>query len=220
MPYVIQAEEQEIDLDLLQRLADVLLAEVSDITRADATYRVRRAGGILQVKERAAADRISARFTELGLRSFALEELLDPPRPQHLNLEKPQIEGEVELAIAGRLHRVDRKVVKTTRVGLSLPWAMAGIPVPKARTEERKVEESDTRYCLDLFASGTHWSARPGYPQAAQEMLTKVVTPATALSAGAASLLQGDKNIPEFGQEADYERYVTWLYQQRYAAGG
>jgi hypothetical protein len=220
MPYVIQAEEREIDVDLLQRLADVLLDEVSDLTRADATYRVRRAGGILQVKERAAAGRISARFTELGLHSFVVEELLEPPRPQHLNLEKPEIEGEVELAVAGRLHQVDRKVIKTTRVGLSLPWAMAGIPVPKARTEERRVEESDTRYALDLFASGTHWRARPGYPQAVEDMLVKVVTPATSLSAGAASLLQGGRDIPEFGQEADYERYVTWLYQQRYAGRG
>ncbi len=102
MAYIIQAEEQEITSDLLQQLAPVLLAESPGLTPADATYRIRSSHGMLVIAGKAEAMRISQRFDQLGFPNFVLDELLNPPRAEHLNVEKPELDGEVELAVSGK----------------------------------------------------------------------------------------------------------------------
>ncbi len=217
MAYVIQAEEREIGLDLLQELAAVLRDETTGLTLADTTYRIRSARGILRLEETVQADRVCRRFQELGMRCFALEKLLELPPAEHLNVTQPQIEGDIEMALAARLEMVTERVVKTTKRGINIPMALAGLPIPTHKTQAKTVSDSDMRYALDLFTAGVRWRARPGYPLAIQELLAKVVAPQTLLGAGARGLMGREQHILTFDKEADYEKYVTWLYQVKYA---
>jgi hypothetical protein len=217
MAYLIGEEERSLELDLLQELAAMLREEIPELALADATFRVRSALRILRVEEQAVAERLCARFGERGFRCFTMEKLLEVPPAAHLNLEKPELGGEVELAVAARLNLVTEKKVTTTRHGISLPMALAGVPVPVKRTEESTTHESDTRYHVDLFTADKHWRARPGNPMAIRVVLLDAVRPSTVLSPGAREMMQGEKCHVTFGQEAEYATYVTWWYQVRYA---
>ena len=221
MVYIVQAEEQDITLDLLQQLAAVLLAESSGLTHADATYRIHSSHGILPVADKAEATRISQRFNEFGFRNFVLDELLGLPKPEHLNLEKPEVGGEVGLAVVARLRLVTERTIRSfnpRRFTLSL--AVTGIPLRSSGIEERTVEESDTRDCLDLFTPGKHSRARPESSLPIQALLGNAAISNAYLSAGARSLMRGDrKSIPTFEKEDNHDKYVTWLYQLRYTRG-
>jgi hypothetical protein len=218
MVYIIQAEEQEITFDLLQKLAAVLLAESPGLTPADATYRIHSSHGMLAMADKAEAMRISQRFHQLGFRNFVLDELLDPPKAEHLNLERPELSGEVGLVVLGRLRTVTERTVRDYDARRrSIALAVTGIPLPTSRARERTVEESDTRFCLDLFTPGKHWRARPGSPMPIQAVLSTVSIANAHLSRGVRSLLKGDRDIPTFEKEDDYDKYVTWLYQLRFA---
>jgi hypothetical protein len=220
MAYIIQAEETEIPLELLQQLAAVLLAESPGLTHPDATYRIHSSHGIMLIADKAGATRISQRFNELGFRNFVVDELLELPKAEHLNLEKPELNEEVELAVVARLTLSTERTVSSLNVKrFSLSLALTGIPLPRAGIEQRTVQESDTRYCLDLFTLTRHWQARPGSRLPIEAVLGSLKTRDPYLSAGAKRLMSGERNLPTFGDEADYEKYVTWLYQSRYARG-
>jgi hypothetical protein len=215
MAYIIQAEEQDISFHLLQQLAAVL-AETPGLTHADATYRIHSSHGILALADKAEATRISQRFTALGFQNFLRDELLHVPRPEHLNLEKPGLDGEAELVVAARLHVVTERHVldiNPFRIRMAYPE----IPIPGSSIEESTVEERDTHYCLDLFTSARHWRARPGSLPQIQAFLGATKKPDTCLNAGARDLINGERHLPTFGSEEDYKKYVTWLYQLRYA---
>jgi hypothetical protein len=216
--YLIQAdEEQEVSDDLLQQLAAVL-AESPELTFADATYRVHSSHGILAIEGKEEAARISQRFNDLGFRNFVVQELLTPPRPQHLNLETPELDEEVGLAVAARLHFVTERTVREFNVRrFSLSLAITGIPRPRAAIEKRTIEQSDTRFYLDLFTQTKHWRAQVGSPLPIQALLGKAQMPKAHLSKGVQILMQGEHHIPTFQREDDYDKYITWLYQLRFA---
>ncbi len=220
MAYIIQAEETQIPLELLQQLAAVLLAESPDLTHADATYRIHSARGMMPVSDRAEATRISQRFAELGYQNFVVDELLDLPKAEPLNLEKPQLDEEVGLAVVARLHISTERTVTSFNVKrFSLSLALTGIPLPRAGREQKTVQDSETRYCLDLFTGRRHWKARPGSRRPIEALLGSMKTRDPYLSAGAKSLMSGERNLPTFGDEEEYGRYLTWLYQLRYGRG-
>ncbi len=75
MPYLIQAEEREIPYDLMHQLAKVI-ADSPGLICADGMHEVRTGHGILQVRDRAEADRLSELFGTLGVPVFLLDELL------------------------------------------------------------------------------------------------------------------------------------------------
>ena len=219
MAYVIQAdEEEEISQDLLQQLAAVL-AESPELTFADATYRIHSARGILAVQGAEEAARISRRFNGLGFRTFVVQELLSPPRPQHLNLEKPGLDEEVGLAVAARLNFVTERTVREFNARRFLiGLATTGIPRRGAAMEKRTFEHSDTRFYLDLLTPTTRWQARAGSSVPIQAFLADTPMPDAYLSKGAKVLMQGDHDIPTFQKDEDYDKYVTWLCQLRYAS--
>ena len=218
MAYLIQAdEEQEISQDLLQQLAAVL-AESPELTFADATYRIHSSQGILAIQGTEEAARISRRFTDLGFRNFVVQELLNPPKAQHLNLEKPALDEEVDLAVAARLHFVtERTVTEFNARRYLIGLATTGIPRRGAATEKRRVEQSDTRFYLDLFTVTTRWQARAGLSIPIRVFLADTTMPDAYLSKGARVLKQGGHDIPTFQKEEDYDKYITWLWQLRHA---
>jgi hypothetical protein len=218
MIYVIQAEEQDIPFELLQQLAAVL-AEAPGLTHADATFRIHNSRGILAVENKAEADRVSQRFNELGVLTFVSGQVLTPPRPENLNLGKPDLDPEIGLAVAARLQLVTERTVREFKQrGFAIGPALVGIPIPRLGMEERTVEDSDTRFYLDLFSSSRHWRARPGIPLPIQTLLNAAITGDVYLSKGARVLKQGDsRSIPRFDNEKDYDKYITWLYQIKYA---
>ena len=218
MAYVIQAdEEQEISHDLLQQLA-ATLAESPELTFADATYRIHSSHGILAIQGTKEAARISRRFNDLGFRNFVVQKLLHPPRPQHLNLEKPELDEEVGLAVAARLHFVTETTVREFNARrFSIGLAITGIPRPGAAMEKRTVEHSETRFYLDLLTLTKRWQASAGSLAPIQALLAATPMPGAYLSKGAKTLMQGDHDIPTFQKDEDYDRYVTWLCQLRYA---
>ena len=219
MAYLIQAdEEQEISRDLLQQLAAVL-AESPELTFADATYRIHSSHGIMAIQGTEEAARISRRFNDLGFRNFVVQELLNPPRPQHLNLEKPGLDEEVGLAVAARLNFVTKQTVREFNARRFLiGMATTGIPRPGAAMDNRTVEHSDTRFCLDLLTLTKRWQARAGSSVPIQVFLADTPMPDAYLSKGAQVLKQGDHDIPTFQKDEDYDKYVTWLCQLRYAS--
>jgi hypothetical protein len=216
--HLIQAdEEQEISQDLLQQLAAVL-AESPELTFADATYQIHSARGMLAIPGAEEAARISQHFNDLGFRNFVVQDLLTPPRPRHLNLEKPELDEAVGLAVAARLAVVtERTITEFNARRYVIGLATTGIPHRGAATDRRRVEQSDTRFCLDLLTPTTRWQARAGVSVPIRAFLTDTPMPDAYLSKGAGLLKQGSHDIPTFQGETDYDRYVTWLYQLRYA---
>jgi len=218
MAYIIQAEEREIPAELLGELAAAFLAQSPDLTHADATYRVRSAAGMLPMADMAAAARVAQRFNEIGLRCFVVERLLDLPRPEPLNLERPGPAAEADLAVAARLRLVTERTVREfSPRRLVRSMVITGLPLPGSATEERTVEDRDTRYCVDLFTAGRHWHARPGSPVRIRPLLGELKESGAYLSEGARRLLGGDPGVRTFENEADYDHYLTWLYHMRYA---
>jgi len=217
MIYVIQAEEQSIPLELLQQLAAVL-AEAPDLTLADTTYRIRNAHGMLAVEDRAEADRVSRRWTELGFPNFILDQLITVPRPENLNLDKPDFDPGIGLAVVTKLEIVTERTVREFQQrGFALGPALTGIPVPRVRMEERTIEESSARFYLDLFTASRHWRARPGVSMRIEALLGTASLKDARLSAGARGLMKGEsRHVPRFDNEKDYEKYIRWLYHLRY----
>jgi hypothetical protein len=214
--YIVQAIEHEIPYEALQAMAQIM-AESSEITHADATYRIRSSRGIIRFSDEAEANRVSAQFYDLGLRNFVLQELLAVPKPEHLNLERPELDEEVALAAVGRLRIVTEK--KSIDVNpLRMRFTFGRIPVPGSSVEEKTTRETKTRFHLDLFTLSRHWRAQVGSVVRIADFVESLHMPGALLSQGVKRLLKGDRNLPTFKDEREYERYVQWLYQIRYAA--
>jgi hypothetical protein len=214
MPYIIQAEEQDISNDLLQQLAAVL-AELPELILADAIHRIHNCHGLLVVEDKIQALHISQRFTELGFPNFILEELLALPKPERLNLEKPEAAEKFDLAVAARVQITEQSTdheYRMTGIGL----AAVGLGIPRLRIEEKTVEHTDTHFFLDLFTSESHWRAQADVTLRIKTFLEKLNNPTVHLDRGADSLMKGETNLPTFRKAADYERYLSWQYQLRY----
>ncbi len=219
MVYIIQAQEQDISYEFLQNLANVL-ADSPGLTHADATFRVHNSHGIFAVEDPTDATRISQRFSELGLSNFIVPALLPPPKPEPLNADHPQLEGPVELAVAAELDLV----AETTRWNFS-PWRMrmiypSRIPIPGSGTEEWIEKREDTRFYLDLFTQTKHWRVRPGSSVVVQRLLGDLNLSGAYLNSGVKTLLRGERRLPRFATEEEFDKYVSWLYQLRYAHRG
>jgi hypothetical protein len=215
MVYLLQAEEREISYELLQDLA-MVLAESPEVVFADATRKVHTSHGIMEFESRAEAERVSARVAGLGFRTFIVDHLLAPPEPERLDPAGAQIAEEIELGAAARVDTVDRHKV-TTFNPLRLRIAYPRIPIPSSVIDEEWVEDRNTEYSLDLFAGPRHWRLQHASAGPFVEFLQGLALSTATLGAGARSLLAGSRNLPRFSSEKDYQRYLTWLYQLRYA---
>jgi hypothetical protein len=213
MVYLIQAEEAEIPYELFERLA-AAMDESPEVAFADATHQLRAGHGILEIAEHDEALRLSARFAEIGYRTHLIDSLLQPPRPEVLDLLQPQLPGPVGLAVVAALHlHTQRKVVSYSPLGAKVIYPR--LVLPYSGVEERTIEEEDSRYSLDLFTSGRRLRARPGSPVGIASLLAQLDLSGAYLNAGARHLQAGEHHLPSFTTEADYERYLTWLYQLR-----
>ncbi len=216
MPYLIQADEEPIPYDLLQQLAKVM-DESEELTFADATLQLQHAHGILQVADQAEAERLSARFIELGFRNFILEKLLDVPAPEQLNLQTPFTEVAEVMTVA----RVDLEKERTERTfdPLQVQLTSYNFPILGTGVEEHTITEHDTRFYLDLFTQNKRWQAHPGSLLPILEFLKTFDTTHLALSVSMQKLLAGERNLQRFRKEKDYQRHVSWMYQVKYARG-
>ena len=117
----------------------------------------------------------------------------------------------------GRLRIVTEK--KSVDINpLRMRIAYPRIPIPGSSIEEKTVKETKTRFRLDLFTLSRHWRGRAGSVVRIAEFVESLHMPGALLSKGVKQLLKGDRNIPTFREERDYERYVRWLYHIKYAA--
>jgi hypothetical protein len=192
------------------------MAESPELVLADATYQLRSSHGMLAFPGRAEAVRLSARFEALGVSTFLLDSLLEPPKPELLSLARPQVGEAVGLAAIAGLHlTTEHKVVSINPLRAQIAYPR--IPIPGSSIEETTVEEHDSRYSLDLFTRQRHWRAQPASLVPIQEFLREADLSAAYLGAGVRKLQAGDRHLPTFASEHEYDRYLTWLYQLRYA---
>lgn len=215
MPYLIQGDEFELDLGLMQRLAAVI-AESASLVLADATHRLVNSFGIVRFQERAEAERVAARFTEMGFANFVLDELLEVPRARVLGSGAEPPEERIGVVALGRLVLEERHTVRDvgrTLVGISY----VPIPLPEAGAEETTITRERMCYYLDLLTREKHWRVRSGMLPRIVEVYTEVDVSGAYLSEGVRSLSRTDRGIRTFRRERDWDRYVTWLFQLRYA---
>jgi hypothetical protein len=213
--YLLQAEEREIPYELLQGLA-LILAESPGVVFADAVRKIHVSYGILELGTRAEAERVSARVAGLGLRTFVANHLLEPPEPEPLNPAAAEIAEEVELAAAARVdttteHRA--MTLQPLRLRYVYPW----IPVLDSVIDDKWVRETDAEHYLDLFTAQRHWRAKELSAVPLVEFVRGLGLSTATLGVGVTDLLAGGHNLPRFTSRRDYDRYVTWLYQLRYA---
>jgi hypothetical protein len=216
MPYLIQAEDRPLTPDLLHRLAQVM-AESPDLVLADATFRLTHGHGVLPVEDQKEAERLVARFTELGFPHFLVDALVAVPKAERLRLEHPAPEAAVELVAAARLDMLPEHTPPVAAAPLGIRLIPFRAPTLNENSPERILADNAVRYYLDLGTREKRWRAVHLSLVPIEDFLSKAGLPATALTAPAQALLTGNQDLPRFPREADYERYVTWLYQLRYA---
>jgi len=215
MIYLLQADEQEISLELLQQLAKVLM-RLPEVAFADATHRVHAAHGIFEMPDEVEAARVAKGFAAAGFATLTVPELFPPPPAEPLNRQQPPPEGEVALAAAGQLRTV--KVVKdweakAPRFSLLSPILI----VPGSGTKETTAERRELWFYLDIFIAQRHLRLRADGETALQEYLKKLNLGGALLSIGVQHLLEKNRRLPAFEKETDYDRYISWLYQLRRA---
>ncbi len=215
MPYLIQGDEFEITLDWTQRLAAVM-AESSEIVLADATHRIRNSFGIIPFNEREEAERVGARFAEMGFANFIVDELLKVPRFRLLGPGGQMPEEEIGVVALGRLLLTETQRVEESGPG-TVGIAYARIPVPGMPPRETTITRQRERYYLDLLAREKHWRVRSGALPRIVQVYTEVDVSDAYLNDGVRSLSRSDRRIRAFGGERDWDRYLTWLFQLRYA---
>ena len=215
MVYLIQGDEIEISPEMRERMAQVM-AESGELTLADTRYRMRSGQGILQFHDRAEAERVAARFTEMGFANFLLDELLEPPKARVLGVGAAIPEDPMGLVVLVRL------ATETTRV-ISDPDQMGArvgygtIPGLGFEIEQDVVTLRETRYVLDLYTREQHWRVKSGALVRIVDVFTAVDVSEAYLSEGVRSLSRSDRSAPVFISEKVHERYLTWLYQMRFA---
>jgi hypothetical protein len=215
MPYLIQGDEFEIGLEWTQRLAPVM-AESSSLVLADATHRVRQSFGIIPFDEREEAERVGARFAEMGFANFVVDDLLPLPPFRLLGPGGQMPEEKIGLVALGRLLLEEKRTVRegdTLTVGVSY----ARIPIGHALPRDATVTRERTRYYLDLLTRGKHWRVRAGTLARIVAVYTDLDVSEAYLNDGVRSLSRSDERIRAFRQERDWDRYLTWLLQLRYA---
>jgi hypothetical protein len=215
MPYLIQAEERGIPHDLMHRLAEAI-AERPDLIYADGMQQLRNAHGILQVRDRAEAERLRQRFETLGFPVLVLDELLALPAPEPLDLEQPHFEGAAEVVAAAAIDVMHERVVGEVSP-FRLRMTGSGGILADFDDSERTVEGHTTRYELDLLTRTKHWRAQTGVLTPIGALLRGMDLSGASLSLSAQNLLAGHHHLRAFLSEAEYDRHVSWLYQLRYA---
>ena len=216
MVYLIQGDEFEIGSELRDRMAEVIAA-ATELTLTDARYRLRNARGILRFDNRAEAERVAAQFTEMGFANFLLDELLEVPRPRLLGVGAQIPEEPIGVVVLALLATETTRAVTTParlsrRVGFGLLTGIAWAP-----PEEEKVTKREEHYLLDLLTRDQHWLVRSGALARIVEVFTALNLTDARLSEGVHSLSHEDRRVPVFPDEKEHERYLTWLFQLRFA---
>lgn len=214
MPYLIQSEEREIPHDLMHRLAEVI-AERPDLIYADGMHRLRTGHGILEVRDRAEAERLRGRFETLGFPVFILDGLLALPAPEPLDLAQPHLEGAAEVVAAAAIDVVHQRVAGDVSPFRMRMTGSGGI-LADFDDSERTVEEHTMRYRLDLLTRTRHWRARAGTLTPIEALLRSMDLSGASLGLSVQDLLAGHHHLRAFPSEAEYDRHVTWRYQLRY----
>ncbi len=216
MVYLLQAEEREISYELLQDLA-LVLAESPGTAFADATRTIHTSHGILEFESRAEAERVCARVAGLGFRTFVIDHLLDPPEPELLHVKTAKVTEGIELAAAAQVHTVTERMVTTYNPLRVLSTDRQIAWLPGSTVEDEWIEETDTAYYLDLFAGPHHWRLEEESAGPYLEFVKGLALSDATLGIGVRNLLEGNRALPRFTSEHDYDRYLTWLYHLRYA---
>ena len=216
MTYLIQGDEVEIGPELRERMAEVIAAS-TELTLTDARYRLRNARGMLRFDNRAEAERVAAQFTEMGFANFLLDELLEVPRPRLLGVGAQIPEEPIGLVVLALVATETSRVVAdanplSQRVGYALFTGLGYEP-----QEEETVTTRDTHYWLDLLTRESHWLVRSGALPRIVDVFTALNLADARLSEGVHSLSHDDRRVPGFADEKNHERYLTWLYQLRFA---
>ena len=216
MTYLIQGDEVEIGPELRERMAEVIAAS-TELTLTDARYRLRNARGMLRFDNRAEAERVAAQFTEMGFANFLLDELLEVPRPRLLGVGAQIPEEPIGLVVLALVATKTSRVVAdanplSQRVGYALFTGLGSEP-----QEEETVTTRDTHYWLDLLTRESHWLVRSGALPRIVDVFTALNLADARLSEGVHSLSHEDRRVPVFADEKEHERYLTWLYQLRFA---
>jgi hypothetical protein len=214
--YLIQGDEVEIGPELRERMAEVIAAS-TELTLTDARYRLRNARGMLRFDNRAEAERVAAQFTEMGFANFLLDELLEVPRPRLLGVGAQIPEEPIGLVVLALVATKTSRVVAdanplSQRVGYALFTGLGSEP-----QEEETVTTRDTHYWLDLLTRESHWLVRSGALPRIVDVFTALNLADARLSEGVHSLSHEDRRVPVFADEKEHERYLTWLYQLRFA---
>jgi len=214
--YLIQGDEVEIGPELRERMAEVIAAS-TELTLTDARYRLRNARGMLRFDNRAEAERVAAQFTEMGFANFLLDELLEVPRPRLLGVGAQIPEEPIGLVVLALVATKTSRVVAdanplSQRVGYALFTGLGSEP-----QEEETVTTRDTHYWLDLLTRESHWLVRSGALPRIVDVFTALNLADARLSEGVHSLSHDDRRVPGFADEKNHERYLTWLYQLRFA---
>jgi hypothetical protein len=210
MVYLLQAEEQEISLELLQQLAKVLV-RLPEVAFADATHQVHMAHGIYELPDEAEAARVAKGFAAEGFPTITVPEIFPPPAPELLNRQHLP-EGKIELAAAGQVHlvkSVTETEFKAPRISLFSPILV----VPGSGSKEITRERSEFLFYLEVFAGARHWRMQSGGESLLLEYLAKMDLSGALLGAGVKHLLEKNRRLPAFDKEKEYDRYVSWLYQ-------
>jgi hypothetical protein len=215
MVYLIQGDEVETSPELRERMAQVM-AESGELTLADTRYRIRSGQGILQFHDRTEAERVAARFTEMGFANSLLDELLEPPKMRLLGVGAEIPKDPMGLVALVRLAtETTRVVTDVEQMGARVGYGM--IPGLGFEIEQDVVTDRDTRYVLDLYTREQHWRVKAGMLPRIVDVFTAVDVSEAYLSEGARSLSRTDRDVPTFTSEKLHEKYLMWLYQMRFA---
>lgn len=216
MPYLILADERELPYDLLVQLAKVM-DESADIVLADATRQLLHSHGILTIPDQREAERVAARFAALGVPNFLRATLLQVPLPKLFPLLHPRLDGAIELAVIGHLKlTTEHRQIIVNPLSAQLAGTIE-FPSPGSSTETITATQHDTHFTIDLFTHAHHWRGQALALVAVQAFLKGIDLSAARLGAGVRNLQAGERRVPAFTDEQGYERYLSWLFQLRYA---
>jgi hypothetical protein len=212
--YVLQTEEVELGLSELSKFAEILRREMG-ITPIEATAQLKRAFGILRMPDPALAEKVSAALTAGGIKTKVFRRLL--LLPELLPREADSSGFQPELIAAGILLEETSKAIRqrfrpsarvsmvreSTTTATELTFVIDAMnQTGRARREEGGLSDPLKKWLAGVVESA---GQTPGGPY---------------LSSGVKLLLEGRRNLPRFQSEVNYERYLTRLFNLRYAPAG